>query len=162
MADLDIDHLYRKYRGVVFRRARRFFGNEEAAEVTQEVFARVVKHADGWRGEASITTWLFTITTRYCINRKSKKARRAELLAESGPPPWSAAIADANQEQRLLLEQLADALPEELLMIGVLYYVDDLPHAEIAKMIGVSRRTVGNRLAELTARARAAAQEIEP
>lgn len=162
MADLDIDELYRKYRGVVYRRARRFFGEEEAAEVTQEIFTRVVSHSDGWRGEASPSTWLFTITTRYCLNHRQKHGRRARLLAESGPPPWSSAVTASNQEQCLMLDQLADTLPEELIMIGVLYYVDDMSHAQIAEIIGVSRRTVGNRLAELTERAQATTQKNEP
>jgi DNA-directed RNA polymerase specialized sigma24 family protein len=38
-------------------------------------------------------------------------------------------------------------VPDELQDIAVYYYVDELSHEEIAGIVGVSRRTVGNRLA---------------
>ena len=39
-------------------------------------------------------------------------------------------------------------------MFAVYYFVDGLTHAEIAGIVGVSRRTVGNRIEELTAKMR--------
>ena len=41
--------------------------------------------------------------------------------------------------------------------IGVYYFVDGMTHAEIAEVVGVSRRTVGNRVDEIRRRALVAA-----
>ena len=58
------------------------------------------------------------------------------------------------QKQRAdLIRQLDD----EAIMIATYYFVDGMSHDEIARILGVSRRTVGNRVERLRAAARAAA-----
>ncbi len=44
-------------------------------------------------------------------------------------------------------------------MIGVYFFVDGMSHADIARTMSVSRRTIGNRLERLQKLARAAADE---
>jgi DNA-directed RNA polymerase specialized sigma24 family protein len=75
------------------------------------------------------------------------------LLAEHGEDLYPSAISSA-QESELLLRQLWKQLPDELLQIGVYYFVDGMTHGEIANVLDVSRRTVGNRLKELEELAR--------
>ena len=71
-------------------------------------------------------------------------------MARAGKPARA-----PNQESALFLSQLWRQLPEELATVGVYYYVDGMTHAEIARVMGVSRRTVGNRLKEISERAQA-------
>ena len=54
-----------------------------------------------------------------------------------------------------------EALWEELQTIGTYYFVDGMSHAEIARITGVSRRTIGNRLAKLQEMAEQAAGREE-
>jgi RNA polymerase sigma-70 factor (ECF subfamily) len=54
------------------------------------------------------------------------------------------------------VRQLLLEVPEQLREIAVYYYVDQMDQEEIAALLGVSRRTVGNRLEEFKAAARAA------
>lgn len=148
-ADLDLDALYRSHRGVVRRRVTRFVGQERAPELVQEVFERAVKHRDSFRGQSSPVTWLYQIATRVCLNHLRDTARREELLEHWGTPPWGRPSLLADAETRCFTRQVWRNLPEELLEIGAYHYIDGLTQAEIAEVLGVSRRTVGNRLQSL-------------
>ena len=145
---VDVAELYREWGPMVFRRILRFYGAVEAEEVLHEVFVKVLENADGFRADASPSTWLYRIATNHCLNRLRNAKRRRELLAEHGADLYPARVG-SSQEAKLLLEELWNQLPEELMQIAVYYHVDGMTHAEIARVIGVSRRTVGNRLLEL-------------
>lgn len=159
---LDVDALYRRHSGVVFRRARRFFDEEEAREVMHEVFLKVIEKQDTFRAEASPTTWLYQLTTNHCLNRLRDRKRRAEKLALNAELPWLLPAGVADAETALFLDQLWSELSEELVTIGVYYFVDGMTHGEIAEVVGTSRRTVGNRIEEIRRLAtKAAGQETQ-
>ena len=145
---VDVGELYREWGPMVFRRIRRFYDAVEAEEVLHEVFVKVLENVDSFRADASPSTWLYRIATNHCLNRLRNARRRRELLAEHGADLYPARVG-ASQEAELLLAQLWKQLPEELLQIAVYYHVDGMTHAEIARVLDVSRRTVGNRLKEL-------------
>jgi RNA polymerase sigma-70 factor (ECF subfamily) len=153
----DVETLYRTYGPMVLRRARAILGEEQAArDAMQEVFVRVLGGAEAFRGEASPTTWLYRMTTNLCLNTIRDGARRADLLAER----WIVdEKLDAGHEGRLTVRRVLHGLPDELREIAVYYFVDQMNQDEIAELIGVSRRTVGNRLDEFRARARAAVED---
>ncbi len=145
---VDVEALYREWAPMVFRRIRRFYDPVESEEVLHEVFLKVLENLDSFRADASPSTWLYRIATNHCLNRLRNSRRRRELLAEHGADLYPARVG-SHQEAELLLKQLWVELPEELLQIAVYYHVDGMTHAQIAEVIGVSRRTVGNRLEEL-------------
>jgi RNA polymerase sigma-70 factor, ECF subfamily len=153
MAELPlVEGLYERYGAVVYRRARRLLGDEQAAwDAVQEVFVRALKHARRFRREASPTTWLYRITTNYCLNILRDAARHDRKLGtHAGPAPASA---DPHPDLRLTMVRVLSRLPKELGEIAVYHHVDRMSHEEIASVIGVSRRTVGNRLKEFQERA---------
>lgn len=149
-----MDGLYERYGAVVYRRALRLLGDEHAAwDAVQEVFVRVLKHARRFRREASPTTWLYRITTNYCLNVLRDSARHSrKLQVEAGPSPSSAETVP-HPDLRLTMVTLLSRLPRELGEIAVYHHVDRMSHEEIAAVIGISRRTVGNRLKEFQERA---------
>jgi RNA polymerase sigma factor (sigma-70 family) len=157
-----IEDLYRRHGAMVLRRARRILGNEEAArDAMQEVFVKVLRERESFRGEASPVTWLYKVTTNLCLNRIRDASRRRALLAQHAPPKEEAAGGPA-PEDRAAIARLIEALPEELREIAVYYYVDEMNQDEIAELAGVSRRTIGNRLEEFKAAARVALGETAP
>ena len=151
----DIEDLYRTYGPSVLRRARSILGNEEAArDAMQQVFIKAIDAASGFRGDSSPMTWLYRMTTNYCLNIIRDASRRRELLEERGridDEPTS-----ISAEERATLIKVLEGVPEELHQIAIYYYVDQMNQDEIAEIIGVSRRTVGNRLEAF----RTAAKEI--
>lgn len=159
---LDIGELYARHGGLVYRRVRRFYSAEEAEEVVQEVFLRLLSTKASFRGESSVTTWLYQVTTRHCLNRLRNAKRRRQLIDEHGTPAWGMPVAAARQEARVFLEQLWSQLDEELVVIGVYYFVDGLSHGAIAELMGVSRRTIGNRLLAIRDAVEAASEPKAP
>jgi RNA polymerase sigma-70 factor (ECF subfamily) len=151
-----IGELYESHGPVVFRRARRLLASDEAAwDALQEIFMRVVRHAGRFRREASPTTWLYRITTNYCLNVLRDAARRQEKLeAMARDTPDGARRADP--ELRLALAALMLRLPEALCEIAIYHHLDRMTQDEIAGVTGLSRRTVGNRLKEFQDLAQAA------
>ena len=71
------------YQHRVFGVALRMLRNRaEAEEVAQEVFLRVHRAIDEFRGEAKLSTWLYTIASRLCLNRLASGERRAPREGE--------------------------------------------------------------------------------
>lgn len=156
---IDVAALYERFGPLVLRRVRRFVGDAEAEEVVHEVFLKVLERHGTFRAESSPATWLYRLTTNHCVNRARDDSRRRHLLAAHGPPAWQTAATPAPADLRVFLDQLWRALDPDLAEIGVFYFLDGLTTAEIARVVGVSDRTIANRLKRLQDQARRAAAE---
>ena len=141
-----LDVLYRKHGRMVFRRARALLGDVQAAhDAVQDVFIRALGARAEFESAASPVAWLSRITTNHCLNRLRDTSRRRELAFQA--PPFGEE-SRAHGEARVAVRDLLQRLPEVLGEIAVYYYVDQMNQDEIADLLGLSRRTVGNRLEE--------------
>jgi RNA polymerase sigma factor (sigma-70 family) len=141
-----LKEIYDLYGARVFRRARTLLRDpERARDATQEVFLRAAQDP-GSVGSHPLP-WLFRVTKNLCLNNLRDNRRRGQLLAGRSVPIGGAASADA----RLVVNELLARVPADLQEIAVYYYLDDLSHEDIAAIVGVSRRTIGNRLAAFQA-----------
>jgi RNA polymerase sigma-70 factor (ECF subfamily) len=145
-----LEAMYRKHGRMVFRRARALLGDTQAAhDAVQDIFLRALGARAEFEHAASPVAWLCKITTNHCLNRLRDAERRRELI-EQHPPSGDQAIRP-DAEPRLAVSDLLRRLPEDLGEIAVYYYIDQMNQDEIAELLGVSRRTVGNRLDEFRA-----------
>lgn len=155
-SELDIAALYRRYGGMVRGRCRSLLGNDaDAQEVTQEVFLKLHRYRDRWRGEAAPTTYLFKVTTTTCLNWiRSRKRRREELLEEvPEPPPPTTTLLD-QVAARQLTGMLMEEVDEGVAAAVIYFYVDGLTHAEAGELLGVSAAAVRKRVATFRNRLR--------
>lgn len=138
-----IERLYRSHGHIVLRRARRLLGSEpDAQEALQEVFASLLRAPNSLRSAGSVIGWLYRATTHFCLNQLRNRRTGARLLQERfSPPPAEAAgpSADALSELRNVLAQI----PAEAAAAAVYHHLDGMTHAEIAGLLGCSRRQVG-------------------
>lgn len=153
MTRAEVEQLYTRYAPAVLRRARSILGDAAMAQdAMHDVFAVLVREEDRFRGQSSVLTWLYQATTHRCLNLLRDRTTRERLLAEQVPSERaSPGPEDLSYVRELLLE-----VPEALREIAIYYYVDQMDQEEIAALLGVSRRTVGNRLEEFKTAARAA------
>lgn len=147
--------LYRQYAPMILRRVRHFFRGPEAEEVLQDIFLRLLERPELTDDVSSTVTWLYRVTTNHCITQLRKKRRRSELL-EQHAQSFQPTTEQARQEARALLNQMFRGLDDELAAMGLYYYLDGLTHAEIARIMDCSPRTVGNRLDTLRVQLHAA------
>jgi RNA polymerase sigma-70 factor (ECF subfamily) len=143
-----VAELYRQHGKAVYRRILRFFGPDEAEEVLHEVFLKVVEKHHQLKDPRAPASWLFCIATHHCVNHLRQKSRRTELWREQGPGLWEVST-NPDPDTRLYLRQLWRRLSPELIAIGIHHNLDGMTHAEISRLLGCSRRTVGNRLDQL-------------
>ncbi len=131
---------------MVMRRARCFFGPDDAQDIAHEVFVRVIEHIDGFRGASSPSTWLYAITTRLCLNRLRDDTRRKRLLVDHADAVPGTAGSNIDPAGLALLNQLWKTLDEELAQVGVYFHLDGMTVEDIAHIMGCSPSTVRNRL----------------
>lgn len=132
--------IYLRYGSVVYRRARRLLGDDQAArDACQEVFLRLYRSLPEFE-RASPVTWLYKVTTNHCLNVLRDEERHRKLLEAH-------ACLAPQTESAAPLPVLLRGFPEELQEIAIYYFVDEMSQDEIASLLGVSQRTVSNRLA---------------
>jgi RNA polymerase sigma-70 factor (ECF subfamily) len=154
---MTIDELYRRHGHLVYRRARWLLGNDDdARDVTQDVFLKL--HADGSRfaGRSSVVTYLYSVTTHACLNRLRTARTRARLLGVEAER-W-ARTANATTEARTLAREVLAALSEDEAALAVYLYCDELSHSEIGQLLGYTGRHVWNLAQRLAQRIK----DIEP
>jgi RNA polymerase sigma-70 factor (ECF subfamily) len=79
---------------------------------------------------------------------RNEKTRRR--LLEAHAPVVLPDLRAPHAQRRLELRALLGRVPEQLAAVAVYYYLDDLSHAEIGRVLGCSSRHVGNLLERLT------------
>lgn len=146
------------YQARVLGYVRRFVRNEEEAlDVTQEVFIKAFQAMAGFDGRASLRSWLFRIAHNLCIDRARKRDRSPlELSMEPavvGDEPfdfadsrWDPSENLITDELVLVLETAMNSMSEKLRTVLVLHDQEDMGYEEIAKTIDVPVGTVKSRL----------------
>lgn len=149
--------LYRMYGPVIYARCARLLGDRAAAEdAIQETFVRVYRHLDKAPDPNEALAWVYRIATNYCLNeirdRKLRPRSDAEL-PEAGGESLEAVLADRDLCALIIRRSHA-----KLRTAAWLHHVDGLDQSEVARVLGISRRTVQYRLAEFALNARKLAQ----
>lgn len=154
----EIEALYVRYAPVLHHRARGILGTDEAAsDAVHETFARVIRHWERFRGESSPLTWMYRITTNWCLNqlrngrgRASKRALHHDELAGS-TVTWLRDDSEAALVRRMLAE-----VDEQTRHIVLHVYFDDMTREQAAVAVGISVPTLRKRLRAFFARCRQA------
>lgn len=152
-----VSTLYRKFGTAIYSRCRRLLKDDALAEdATQEVFVRVLRHIESAPDDATALAWIYRISTNYCLNQIRDRSRQAEPTAPDELPEGDGDGAGSEMEMldRDTAMKLIRRAPEKLQEVAVLYYVDGLEQEQVAKTLGISRRTVINRLQEFIDRSK--------
>ena len=146
--------LYRTYGPIIHARCLRLLGDAQAAEdATQETFVRVHRHIDRAPDFQSALGWIYRIATNYCLNEIRNRKLRAEPRDQL-PEVLCASVEDLMAD-RDFVARLIDGAPEEQRVPAWLHHIDGIDQGEVARMLGVSRRTIVSRLAEFAKSAHA-------
>jgi RNA polymerase sigma-70 factor (ECF subfamily) len=152
-----ISDLYRKYGPTIYSRCLRLLGDAGAAEdATQETFVRVHRHLVRAPSGDEAIAWIWRIATNLCLNEKRNAERRPRLADEGSEAPElrSRPLRDELHANRDLARRVVARADARDRVVAWLYHVDGLEQDEIAGVLGMSRRTVVNRLQSFARNAR--------
>ena len=148
------------YERKVYNYALRSTGNEQdAMDITQEVFLRVFRSLSGFKEESSFSTWLYRITFNICIDFSRKNAKRNEnSLSLDGEAadgkelelPDERHAPETAYDRKELREEIAGAilrLSEQHREVLVMREISGLSYAEIAEVLELEEGTVKSRIA---------------
>ncbi len=145
----DVADLYRRYGDLVLGRCRTLLRDEaEARDTCQEVFLRMHRYRERFRGEAAPSTYLFHVTTTTCLNRlRSRRRRPEDPVAEPVEPVApNDTLLDDLAIRDLVRRLLASA--DERTRLCVLYHcADGMTCEEVGALLGVSAAAVRKRIA---------------
>jgi RNA polymerase sigma-70 factor, ECF subfamily len=131
---------------------------DEALDLSQEVFLRVFRTIQRFRGQSSLRTWIYRIVVNQARNRQRfwRRRHRADQvsldlhIAAHGELPSSGTAGPdrvlAQKELASRLEHALDHLPFDQRTVIVLREVDGMNYEEIAFSLGVAVGTVKSRL----------------
>ena len=171
------ERLVARHEKPIWNFLRRFVADAATAEdLLQEVFLRVVKSADEWRGAAKFSTWLYTIARNLTVDQSRRAVhrnaasldgprmlapiRRRRCTIGSPSPDRRADDLASDRETKRRIDEAVAALPAEQREVFLMREVMEMPFAEIATAVGASEPTVKSRMRYALEKLRAALVEL--
>ena len=160
-----MERLVLKYQNRIYNVILKMCGNpDDAAELTQDTFVKVIEKIDSFLGRSGFYTWLFRIAVNVTLNfcrRKSKfefssldagrekcDSRTTMMLKEflgdnSSPDP--AALAQNKELCDIVVESL-NKLEDAQKIVVLLRDIEGMSYARIAEVLDIELGTVRSRL----------------
>jgi RNA polymerase sigma-70 factor, ECF subfamily len=170
-----IEKLVCKYQGRIYNTILKICSNsDDAAELTQDTFVKVLENIDKFESRSGFYTWAFRIAVNLTLNYRKRKATvgftsldaemasddeqtkqglAAILSDDKSPDPSQVA---ENKELCDLIQKGISKLDEEQRAIIVLRDIEGMDYEQIAEVLDAELGTVKSRLS----RARAALRQI--
>ena len=155
--DKQVANLYREYGPAVYRRCLRLLGDRAAAEdATQEVFMKLLRDMERLQDRKTVLPWVYRVATNHGLNLRRDAARRGPAAVAEDldlMPGQSGERPDAYPE-RQLAQAVLSRFDEQTQAVAVGALVDGMEHEELAKVLGISTRSVSRKLGRFLENAR--------
>ncbi|MHC4551630.1 MAG: RNA polymerase sigma factor [Planctomycetota bacterium] len=166
--------LIAKYQDRIYNSILKICTNrDDAAELTQDTFVKVLESIGSFRGKSSFYTWLFRVAVNLTLNHCRRRlkfsptsldaandkadqdaARISQLLADSKSKDPAAAAQQKELVQ--LVTEMIGKLSEDHRVVLILRDIEQMSYDEIADVLEIEKGTVKSRLN----RARSALREL--
>ena len=141
----DFERIVREYQDRIFRLALAMLPDRAAAEeAAQDALVRIWKGLPRFRGDSSLSTWIFSIARNACLTARKRSSARTISLEEPaamreaegrGADQWQGSAGpDAAELLRRLPTQYREAM--------ALFYLQEKSYDEVAEMLGLPVGTV--------------------
>jgi len=160
--DIDFQLIFAKYHPKIIGYLRRLVGEAEAEDVAQEVFIKVNKGLDDFRGESRLFTWIYRIATNAAMDHLRKPSFRHVWHTTNRPvdddglageidmlPKESELALDTlliRKDMNECIRSIVDSLPESYRTVLVLSALEGMTNAEICEVLSLTLDTVKIRL----------------
>jgi RNA polymerase sigma-70 factor (ECF subfamily) len=119
-----------------------------AEEAAQDALVRIWKGLPGFRGQSSLSTWIFAIARNACLTARGRHgADRVRIASLEDPAARRAAgqLAAASSDARSSgfdASELLERLPAKYRQVVALFYMQEKSYDEVAEMLGLPVGTV--------------------
>ena len=133
--------------------------HEDTNDLLQDVFAKAYRSIAGFRGNSAFYTWIHSIAVNMTINFLKKRGRRATMSLDDmdagveRDKDFIELTSSTNPVREADLTELQERLNEAMMKLSydhravvTMFDIQGMPHAEIAKILGISEGTVRSRL----------------
>ncbi len=158
--ELEFQKIHDNYRPKILRYLTHMAGNDEAEDLTQEVFDKVGRGLQGFREESKLSTWIYRIATHTALDRmkttaysRSRKESALEKSAEvedrdvwSGRKKIPVDQELIRREMSACVREFVDRLPPDYRTVIILSELEGFKNREIADILQVSLDTLKIRL----------------
>lgn len=156
------DALVTVYHDRLYRLAWAMAGPEAAADLVQDTFLAAVQAFPRFRAEAQLSTWLISILrNQFSLQLRGRRKWKLAPLPEDGLQLPAPEPEDLDRDVRDILDRVKD-LPEELRTTLVLFHVDGMKYADIARAMECPIGTVRSRLFEARERLKRLVAKADP
>lgn len=158
---LNFQDIYGTFHPKILHYLTRLVGGREAEDLTQEVFIKVSRALEEFRGESSVSTWIYRIATNAALDTQrspsfqrtagdlSTEEREAETADKDVWTGQKIIPLDRQLIRKEMNECIRDfifRLPPDYRAVVVLREIEGFKNREVAEIIGVSLDTVKMRL----------------
>lgn len=154
------DVLWQKYSSRIYSLIYNMTSNhEDANDLLLEVFAKAYRSISGFRGRSSFYTWIHAIAVNMTINFVKKRGRRFQMSLDDldssvhNDKDFIELTATNTPTREVDLSELQQRLNEAMMKLSLehrtvvtMFDIQGMPHAEIARILGVPEATVRSRL----------------
>lgn len=136
------DVIVERHQRSIYRLCYRFTGrHEDAADLAQDVFLRAFRGLRSFRGDASLSTWLYRVGVNVCLNRVSAKAPPLDSIEKV--PHLAAPVPDPSvdlvrAERAARVRAAVARLPKKQRATLILRVYQELSNQEIADVLGTT------------------------
>ena len=139
-----LDLLFRRYHARVALWCFRVTGDREsAADLAQEIFIKVQRGLESFRGDAKFSTWLYSVTRDHCFNDAHHRAARRESATESieamdvpEEDRFDLRL-ERSQEMHQMRKLVEDTLDETEQRVMTLHYGEEMTLDSITRLLGL-------------------------
>lgn len=159
--------LYNLYSDRVYATALHYLQNiEDAQEVTQDVFVNIFQKANTFKGNSSLTTWVYRIVVNTSLNFLHKRNRNIFLFSENLhneiPNFEHPGILEENKEVAKLMYAAINTLPNAQKTAFIFGFIEEKPRQEIADIMEISLKAVESLLQRAKENLRKKLEELNP
>ena len=163
---MDFQEIYNEFQPKILHYLSRMMGPEEAEDAAQEVFEKVNRSLDGFKGQSKFSTWIYRIATNTAIDKLrsasfKQSAYQAELEEAVGTKArntWTGQ-AQTSVDQKVIRKEMSecvqeyiDRLPPDYSTILILSEIEGFKNKEVAEILQISLENAKVRLHRAKAR----------
>ena len=115
-----------------------------AEDAVQDVLLRVWRGLPAYRGEASVSTWIYSITRNTCLTALRRVGHKNSLSLEEPAVQMETESLSSPQQSALMwdLPRLLSSLPDKQRQVLMLFYLEDKSYAEVALLLDLPVGTI--------------------